>query len=181
MKITNSLGVLVLALVVVGVSSSCQPQMTEPVPQVDLASIEAGLLAAWNDGDVDAYDAICTPEYAAHAMGVQRDMAGLPAVKDWIRSVRAAYPDIDYAIDDMFVSGDRVTLLWSWTGTNSGPLVPSPLYPDTPPTGKSVSLSGVAVLRLADGKVAESWSYYDMAGLLLQLGFTITPPAQATE
>jgi steroid delta-isomerase-like uncharacterized protein len=181
MKIATRLGILVLALLVIGITSSCQQQCSEPAaPQVDVAAMKAALLAAWNDGDIDQYDTICTPGIVAHEGGSQRNFEGLEAVKDWITAVRTGYPDFHWTIDDVIVAGDKMTLLWSWTGTNTGPSPGGPDVEPLPATGKTVSNSGVAVIHLVDGKINESWSFYDMASQQLQLGFTITPP-EATE
>jgi len=180
MKIATRLSILALALLVVGITSSCQQQASEPAaPQVDVAAMKAALLAAWNEGDVDQYDAICSPRAVAHPAG-QADIEGLDAVKEWIKEVRTAFPDFQWRVDDIFASGDKVTMLWSWTGTNTGPLQGPPDGEALPATGKTVNLSGVTVLHTVDGMIAESWGYSDTAALQLQLGYTITPP-EATE
>ena len=46
-----------------------------------------------------------------------------------------------------------------------------------PPTGKSVEISGIAIDRFSDGKIAESWGNWDTMGLLQQLG--AVPQTQA--
>jgi len=181
MKVVNCLRVFPLALLVMGVSSACQQQVSEPAPAVDVAAMKAAFLSAWNGGDVDQYDSICTPGFVAHEVGSQRDFEGLEAYKGWIESARTVYPDFHLMIDEMFVAGDRVTLRWSWTGTNTGPLPWGAAAEPLPATGKAVSNSGVAVYHMVDGKIAESWSYSDMAGVQQQLGFTIMPPAEASE
>jgi predicted ester cyclase len=44
-----------------------------------------------------------------------------------------------------------------------------------PPTGKKVTLTGISIARIADGKIAEVWGASDQVGLMQQLGAT---PAQ---
>ena len=44
------------------------------------------------------------------------------------------------------------------------------------PTGNVIEVSGMAVHRIADGKLVEHWAHMDMAGFMDQLG---APPAQA--
>jgi predicted ester cyclase len=39
-----------------------------------------------------------------------------------------------------------------------------------PATGKQVTLSGIDILRIENGKIAERWAEYDNLGLLQQLG-----------
>jgi predicted ester cyclase len=46
-----------------------------------------------------------------------------------------------------------------------------------PPTGKDVQMQGIAIHRIADGKLVEHWSTADGLGLLVQLGVVPPPPA----
>jgi predicted ester cyclase len=39
-----------------------------------------------------------------------------------------------------------------------------------PPTGKQVTVSGITISRLKDGKIVEEWSNWDTLGMLRQLG-----------
>jgi predicted ester cyclase len=39
-----------------------------------------------------------------------------------------------------------------------------------PPTGKQVTVGGITISRLKDGKVIEEWTNWDTLGLLQQLG-----------
>jgi hypothetical protein len=41
-----------------------------------------------------------------------------------------------------------------------------------PPTGKQTTMSGIAVHRIANGKIMEHWSDLDNLGMLQQLVFT---------
>src|SRR5260221_5751958 len=62
---------------------------------------------------------------------------------------RAGFPDLDVTIEDQIAEGDKVVTRWSAKGTNSGPLQ------GMPPTGKTVSVTGANVARLAGGKIVE--------------------------
>ena len=46
------------------------------------------------------------------------------------------------------------------------------------PTGKQVTVTGITISRIADGKIAEEWTNWDTLGMLTQLG-AIPAPAQA--
>jgi predicted ester cyclase len=48
-----------------------------------------------------------------------------------------------------------------------------------PPTGRRVTMSGVHVMQIADGKIAEHWGSNDDLGLIRQLG-AIPEPAAAS-
>ena len=59
---------------------------------------------------------------------------------------------------------DRVAARFVETGTHTGEFF------GIPATGKSVKFSEIGILRIADGKVVESWYDVDMLGLMGQLG-----------
>ena len=46
------------------------------------------------------------------------------------------------------------------------------------PTGKWVEVTGITIDRIANGKIAESWSCFDALGMMQQLG--AVPEAQPT-
>ena len=66
---------------------------------------------------------------------------------------------------------DRVTVRWTGTGTHKAEVM------GIPPTGKSVRVNAISVLRIADGKIAEMWQTWDTLGMLQQLGVVPTPGA----
>jgi predicted ester cyclase len=78
--------------------------------------------------------------------------------------LRAAIPDRVDVIDEVIAEGDRVGILFRINGTHAGNLY------GIPPTRKKVNVLEMAILRIADGRVAEGWFMADEAGLLKQLG-----------
>lgn len=74
------------------------------------------------------------------------------------------FPDLRFATDDLFADRDRVVWRWTMTGTHNDDLGP------IPPSGKSVTLTGISMLRLRDGKITEDKVRADMVGLLQQIG-----------
>ena len=79
------------------------------------------------------------------------------------------FSDWDITLDDQIAEGDKVATRWIASATHTGSLQ------GMPPTGKSVRVTGVNVMRFAEGKIAESWSNFDMLTLLQQLGASATP------
>ena len=68
---------------------------------------------------------------------------------------------------------------WTFTGTNTGPLILS--EGEMPATGKRVELTGVSVSKISEGKYTEEWVYWDGVTFLTQLGFTIEPPSLTSQ
>jgi steroid delta-isomerase-like uncharacterized protein len=86
------------------------------------------------------------------------------ALKQFLASMLAAFPDIRFTIQDQVAEGDKLVTRWSCTGTHLGELV------GLAPTGKQVTFSGMAIVRIVDGKIVEQWEESDALGILQQLG-----------
>lgn len=76
--------------------------------------------------------------------------------------------DGHWTIEEMFSSGDRVTVRWTGSGTHVGEVN------GIPPTGKPIRVDAISVHRLADGKIAETWEVWDTLGFLQQVGVVPT-------
>lgn len=77
----------------------------------------------------------------------------------------AACPDLHIQIDDQIAESDKVVVRWSDIGTHTG----TPLF-GVPATGKEIVLSGIDILRVANGKVVERWAETDMLHVRETLG-----------
>jgi predicted ester cyclase len=77
---------------------------------------------------------------------------------------RAAFPDIHVAVEDVIANGDKVVVRLTFSGTHTGPLM------GMPPTGKFVTITGIAIDRIQNGKIVEHWVNRDDLGMLQQLG-----------
>ncbi|MDP2662915.1 MAG: ester cyclase, partial [Dehalococcoidia bacterium] len=82
---------------------------------------------------------------------------------------RKAFPDMQVKVEDEILEGELLVERWSSTCTHTGEFM------GLPPTGKSLSLTGISVVRLSGDKIAESWENYDAIGMLQQLGAAPTP------
>lgn len=77
---------------------------------------------------------------------------------------QTGFPDAHWAVNAVYEAGDAVIVRWTGTGTHRNDLT------GIAPTGKSVSVDGVMIFRIANGKIAESWDVWDTLGMLQQLG-----------
>jgi hypothetical protein len=128
-------------------------------------------LAGWSEGKVDALDAVLTPNFTRRSSaGMNAD--GIPALKKAMTDIRTAYPDLKVVFDESYHMKDVSFHLWTATGTNTGPGA-------TPPTGKSIKVPGMTLIRYQDGKMASEVVRMDVLDWYTQLGFTLAPPAGA--
>jgi predicted ester cyclase len=88
------------------------------------------------------------------------------------RALMSAFPDFRLTIEDQIAEGDRVVTRVTFNGTHLGE------YRGIAPTGRRVAYAGIAVDRIAGGKVVEGWHQTDGLGLLRQLGVTVGREAQ---
>jgi predicted ester cyclase len=76
----------------------------------------------------------------------------------------AAFPDLHFTIEDLIAEGDKIVYRYSATGTHKGNLN------GIEATGKPVTITGMVISRIVNGKVQEDWEQTDMLGLMQQLG-----------
>jgi steroid delta-isomerase-like uncharacterized protein len=80
-----------------------------------------------------------------------------------------AFPDLHFEMTNRIADGDFVVINWVSTGTHKGPLR-TPSGNAIPPTGRSGTVPGSTTYEFKNGKITHAWIYWDMAGMLAQLG-----------
>jgi steroid delta-isomerase-like uncharacterized protein len=125
--------------------------------------IVRGYFDAANSGDVDALDELLASDVIDHS-AYDGQATGRDGFKEFFMLWRTAFPDLVYTIEDEIAVGDRVVVRWTGRGTHRG------VYHHIAPTWKRVTMSGIQINRLADGKIVEDWTSFDALGLLQQLG-----------
>jgi steroid delta-isomerase-like uncharacterized protein len=92
------------------------------------------------------------------------DVTGLTDVRQVVEMLRSAVADMHQTIEDMVAEGDKVACRYSGRGTHQGELM------GVAATGKGITITGIGIYRIANGKIQEEWDYSDMLGLMQQLG-----------
>ena len=129
---------------------------------------------ARNETNLSLLDRIYSADVVVHDPSQQQGLIGLAALKGQYGNTHAAVPDVRFSIDEMYVKNDRIVWVFTMSGTFAGPFL-TPMGA-LPPTGRSFRLSGVAIDRIVEGKIAEEWLYFNVLDILLPLGFTLAPP-----
>jgi steroid delta-isomerase-like uncharacterized protein len=86
------------------------------------------------------------------------------ALKRWKR----AFPDLEANVLGGFESGDRVVAEVEWQGTQSGPLEGP--FGTIQPSNKRGKTRGAIVATVKNGKIVQEHVYFDMLGVLSQIG-----------
>ena len=96
---------------------------------------------------------------------------GLEGLKDVLRGMRAAFPDLNFAIHEQIAEGDKVASRFEWAGTHQQEFL------GVPPTGRQVRVWGVVIDRLEHGRIKDTRIIMDVFGLMMQLGVFPSPSA----
>jgi steroid delta-isomerase-like uncharacterized protein len=116
----------------------------------------------FNQKNLAVIDEICTPDMVYHAP--TGPIQGREAFKQFIGMYLGAFPDFHITIEDIVAEEDKVAVRQATTATHQGELM------GIPPSGKRISVSGIHVTRVVNGKAVEDWGNDDMLGMLQQLG-----------
>lgn len=116
----------------------------------------------WHQGQLIRLDDLFTPDFVRHDPG--RDLHGTEQNRQFIRGLRAAFPDLRFTVEDQIAEGDKVVVRYRFEGTHLG------AFQGMAPTRKQVTYTGILIYRMSGGKIAEQWTEFDLLGLLRQLG-----------
>lgn len=116
-------------------------------------------------GNLAAVGDFMAPTYVAHAPGVP-DIKGPDGFRQFLTTVRTAFPDFHSTIEDMIAEGDKVAVRFTNRGTQKGE------YRGVAPTGKEMTWTLLLIIHIANGKFQETWQISDLGR---QLGLALTP------
>lgn len=116
-----------------------------------------------NGADVDLVDEVFSEDFVEHnpMPGAGSDREGF---RQMVQAMRAAFPDFRTEVHHQVAEGDYVVEHWTSSGTHQSEFF------GVPPTGNVVSIEGMDLSRLADGKIVEHWTQMDSLGMMQQLG-----------
>jgi predicted ester cyclase len=121
--------------------------------------IEKGL----NQKDMMALDEYFSPELTDHALPPGLP-AGLEGRKIYASALLSAFPDLHVGVEDLVAEGEKLVTRYTVHGTHNGELM------GIPPTGKQISIIGIAIDRFENGQSVEHWEIIDQLSLMQQLG-----------
>ena len=116
-----------------------------------------------NGGDIDA-----TGEYFWEDMVEEVPLPGqgpgLNGLKDVLRGMRAAFPDMKWVVEEQVESAEKVVSRFTWSGTHRATFL------GVPATGRRVTVWGMVIDQFAEEKIKSTRIIMDALGLMAQLG-----------
>jgi len=114
-------------------------------------------------GDLTAVDDYLSEDFVNHDQHL-----GAPGDREGFRQMaamcRAACPDWHSDLHELIADGDTVAERFTASGTHQGEMM------GVAGTGRTLTLPGINIFRIVDGRIVERWGRLDELGLLRQLG-----------
>jgi steroid delta-isomerase-like uncharacterized protein len=137
------------------------------MPKDDAMSVLRQSLEDFNSGDPERFGATLAEKGRFEELATQRVNTTRATQVELTRGWRKAFPDARGTIKNIFGSGDQAVAEIVWEGTHTGDLEsPAGVIAAT---GKHIAVPASFVVKVKDGKIAESHHYFDMNTLLMQI------------
>ncbi|WP_248723669.1 ester cyclase [Seonamhaeicola sp. ML3] len=92
------------------------------------------------------------------------NVVGIEDFKAYYSNFTTGFSDVEFTIDNIFGQGDNLVKHWSYKGKHTGDFF------GIPATGKTVDLTGVTLVKMKDGKIAQEQDFMDNLAFMSQLG-----------
>jgi len=131
----------------------------------------------WNKHQAEAIDRLLAEDVIAHGLVDEQgnEICGPSGFKKFFMQFTKAFPDIHVEVADTISEGDKIAARCIVTGTHRGDTL------GVRGSNRPVRFTGVAILRIKDGKIVEAWNNFDFQTLSRQIGTLVqseVPPAE---
>lgn len=115
----------------------------------------------WNKRRREAIAEILAPGAVIHDGAT--DAKGPQGFYPFYDLMGATFSDLRITVHDTIAEHDLSCVRWSCVAKHTGDGL------GIPATGKSVHTTGMSLLKVADGRIVETWQNWDMLGLMEQI------------
>jgi steroid delta-isomerase-like uncharacterized protein len=119
----------------------------------------------WNHGREATIDELLAADAVAHGLvdGDGNEIVGIEPFRTYYRTFRGALSDIHVDVQDTIAEGDlevaRFVVSAKHTGEGLG----------KPAKGRDLKTTGISIIRVKDGKIAEAWNNIDFTTMFQQM------------
>jgi steroid delta-isomerase-like uncharacterized protein len=120
----------------------------------------------WNSGRADAIDEMFAENGIAHGLSddPSQPITGPQEFRPFHTLFRDAFPNMMIVVEDMVAEGDKVAARCSVRAKHEGDFM------GREATQAPVEFTGMTIVRVANGKIAEAWNNFDFMRLHKQVG-----------
>ncbi len=123
-----------------------------------------------NQGKLDVVDEIYSTRYVLDApvqtegsVQTHGETHGRDGLKRRVTLFRTAFPNIHFAVDNVVAEGNQVAVQYTFSGTHTG------IFGELEPTGSSISVTGMLIALIVEGKIESAISVFDSGDMMHQL------------
>ncbi|MFN8492407.1 MAG: ester cyclase [Caldilineaceae bacterium] len=119
----------------------------------------------WNNRQFALFDQLLAPTVVGHERNAP-DVHGIAEMRQLADTFFARFPDAQFTILDLVAEQNTVMVHLRVQATHAA-------------TGRAIMVTGMELLRIANGQISETWSNWDELGLFQQIGGRVVfdPPS----
>jgi steroid delta-isomerase-like uncharacterized protein len=121
----------------------------------------------WNQRKLGVADQLVAQSHGLTSPHISGSTVGPTAYKKQLATFSGGFPDLRFTVEDMICEQDKIAVSWSFTGTHQGEFL------GIAPTGKKVSITGITLHQIVEGKILDSQAMWDAISLFQQLGIEL--------
>lgn len=122
------------------------------------------ILEGWNKNrNKEVVDQVFAQDWEDGNPTFSEQPKGIDGAMYFVEQYRNALPDIQFTMTHLIADSDYVTFRFEATATHEGTLM------GIPATHKKVTVSGIVIHKVENGRFAKSWNEIDLLGLKMQL------------
>jgi steroid delta-isomerase-like uncharacterized protein len=123
----------------------------------------------WNKRRLEVVNELVFPSHALTGPNFVGSSVGPDAYKEQVLLFVTGFPDLNFKVEDIIAEGDKVVSCWTISGTHKGEFM------GVPATNRKVSIDGITIHQLSNGKIMDSNVSWDVWGMMQQLGVVSEP------
>lgn len=118
----------------------------------------------WNKGRAEAIDELFAEDGVAHGLvdAAGNELVGPAGYRPFFEAFKTAFPNLRVDVVDTICEGDKIVARCEVRGTHTGNAL------GMIASNRPVLFTGIAIVRVADGKIAEAWNNFDFQALHAQ-------------
>lgn len=117
----------------------------------------------WGARNLEVIEELIAEDAVIHDTAEPEPVRGPAGVRGSVERILTAFPDSSVELLHLVTEGHLVTAHFRATGTHEGE------FQGVEPTGNRIDVTGMSIMRIREGKIAEEWQIVDAIGILRQI------------
>ena len=138
------------------------------MPMENTAIVRRLYEEVWNKRRFELLDELISSSHALLAPNVSGSEVGPQVYRHQVLALLKGFPDLQMTIEDIFGEDEKIVVEWTFSGTHDGKFL------GIPATHNKVSVDGVTIHHVANGKVIDTSATWNGLALMKQLGTPVS-------